>query len=271
MSKKINPITGKKTNYLFRKVPVFNRKFKLDKLKYKTSVKLLNNNRIYMKREIISNKNFNKIFCIGFNKTGTTTLEKILQHYGYILPNQQEQEARITSRAFSGDYTEFKNFINHYDAFQDMPFSQGEIYIAADALFPNSKFILTVRDSEEWFNSVVRFYGKLFSVDLTKKTGEEELKKQFYLYDGYHYQNILRILTVFDGNKKIIKWDKLYDKEYFIKEYEDRNNRIKKYFQNCNDKLLAIDITKEKNTKKICDFLNIPEKYVIDMLHENKS
>jgi hypothetical protein len=73
---------------------------------------------------VISNKNFNKIFCIGYNKTGTTTLETVLRYYGFKLPNQQEQEVRLTKNVFSTEYEELKEFVQMYDAFQDLPFSQ---------------------------------------------------------------------------------------------------------------------------------------------------
>ena len=95
---------------------------------------------------VISKQSYNKIFCIGFNKTGTTTLEKVLKLYVLDLPNQFEQEARISLPSLIGNYTKLLEFVAKYDAFQDLPFSQGETYVACDALFPNSKFILTVRE-----------------------------------------------------------------------------------------------------------------------------
>ena len=110
-------------------------------------------------------QNFNKIFVIGYNKTGTTTMERVLRLYGYSMPNQQEQEARLTRQVFSTNYEEFKCFVAKYDAFQDLPFSQEQTYVVADALFPNSRFILTERDSEQWFLSMTTFTKKLFKID----------------------------------------------------------------------------------------------------------
>jgi len=37
------------------------------------------------------------------------------------------------------------------------------------------------------------------------------------------------------------------------------------------EKLLVVDITQEKTTKKICEFLNIPNEFVIEMPHSNKT
>jgi hypothetical protein len=72
---------------------------------------------------VLSRKKFNKIFCIGYNKTGTTTLETVLRLYGFNLPNQQEQEARLTRQCFSTNYLELSDFVRRFDAFQDLPFS----------------------------------------------------------------------------------------------------------------------------------------------------
>jgi hypothetical protein len=92
-----------------------------------------------------------------------------------------------------------------------------------------------------------------------------------YLYPGYMHEYKTRTLTRFSGGDKIVDWGNLYNKEYYIDLYERRNNEIKKYFMNSPDKLLVIDITKENTTKKICNFLDIPDGFVIDMPHSNKT
>ena len=74
-------------------------------------------------------------------------MQKVLKLHGYNLPNQQEQERQLSKPVFENNYTELIEFCKEYDAFQDMPFSQGLTYVAADALFPNSKFILTEREA----------------------------------------------------------------------------------------------------------------------------
>lgn len=225
-----------------------------------------------VRQEVLARKNFNKIFCIGYNKTGTTTLETALRLYGYNLPNQQEQEVRLTEQCFSTDYTALLSFVNGYDAFQDMPFSQGLTYVVADALFPNSKFILTERDSESWFKSMTSFHKKIFNVDdMSKVTEADLLEKHTYLYRGYLHTINARMLTTYQDSSKKVNWDKLFDKDYYIKLYEERNHTIKKYFADAPDKLLVIDVIKENSTKNICDFLNIPHQYIISMPHANQT
>ncbi|MCG7624820.1 hypothetical protein MHM97_15745 [Epibacterium sp. Ofav1-8] len=223
-------------------------------------------------QHVIGNKNFNKIFGIGFNKTGTTTLRTILQLYGYNVAQQQTQEARLTKAVFHTDYTEFKSFCDKHDAFQDMPFSQGLTYVAADALFPNSKFILTERDVDAWFTSMTRFHQKSFKLgDMDKVTEQDIREKIAYLYPDYIHFHKERLLTTYEGATKQVLWDKLYDYDYYTKAYQYRNEAIKTYFADAPDKLLVIDVTKEVDTSRICQFLNIPAQYTIKMPHENKT
>ncbi|WP_156907154.1 sulfotransferase [Thalassobaculum salexigens] len=221
---------------------------------------------------VISNKSFNKVFCIGYNKTGTTTLEQVLRLYGYKLPDQQDQEVRLTRQVFSTDYTEFKEYCRNFDAFQDMPFSQGLTYVAADALFPNSKFILSERDPDAWFASMSNFHKKLFDMgEMSKVTEEDILHKFTYLYPGYNHANKKMLLSVFNGENREVLWEKLYDKDYYVNMYQSRNAEIKRYFSETEGKLLIIDVTKEQDTGKICDFLNIPPHMKVPMPHSNKT
>ncbi len=221
---------------------------------------------------VLSNKSFNKIFCIGYNKTGTTTLEQVLGLYGYRLPDQQEQEARLTKQVFSTDYTELKSFCAQYDAFQDMPFSQGMTYVAADALFPNSRFILTEREPDAWFSSMYNFHRKLFNIDDMSKLTEQDIIQKFtYLYPGYIHANKKMLLSVFDGDRREVLWNKLYDKDYYVNMYETRNADIKRYFAESPEKLLVMDITKQTDTARLCEFLNIPAHMKVPMPHSNKT
>lgn len=221
---------------------------------------------------VLSRKSFNKIFGIGYNKTGTNSLSYILQRYGYEMPNQREQEARLTRQCFATNYSELVSFVSRYDAFQDLPFSQEDLYVAADALFPDSRFILTIREPEEWFSSMCRFQQKINNLGDLSKVTEEDVREKFgYLYKGYGHANKQRQLTNFIEGRRVTDWSKLYDKDYNIASYTQRNNRIQRYFINAPEKLLVIDLTKEPKTDRICEFLNIPLEFSFDVPHANRT
>lgn len=213
-----------------------------------------------------------KVFGIGFNKTGTTTLESVLRYYGYSLPDQAYQEKMITRSTFDGNYQPMIDLVGRFEAFQDMPFSQGSTYMTADKLFPDSKFILTIRDPEQWFASLCQFHKKLFNIESLGDLTESHVRTQFhYLYDGYVYENIKRFLTDESDEQKEARWDLLYNKDYYIERYLKRNDAIRKYFSSREGALLVIDLTKEQTTKSICDFLEIPSNLTIPMPHENST
>lgn len=102
-----------------------------------------------------------KVFCIGFHKTGTTSLAAALQKLGYFTVHGDQRgswygadEGRTLIRMLeAGDY-DLPTF-RIFDAFTDNPYFT--IWREIDARF-HGRFILTVRDEERWIDSCVRFY-----------------------------------------------------------------------------------------------------------------
>ena len=178
----------------------------------------------------------------------------------------------LVKQFFEGNYDPFKRFVEKYDAFQDLPFSIRHSYIVCDALFSNSKFILTIRDPETWFESVCNYNAKSFyGVDDIGKLTEEDIKTKFKLYDGYVYENVKRRLTTVENGNIVVRWDLLFNKDYDIRHYKQRIYDIIMYFVNRYNDFLIIDVTEENTTIKITKFLEIPDQYSIDMPHRNKS
>src|SRR5690606_32403789 len=103
------------------------------------------------------------MFCIGLNKTGTTTLETGLKAFNYKMGDQKTGEL-LFKDWYKRDFKKIIALAKTADAFQDAPFSFPFTFIALDQHFPNAKFILTVRDSpEQWYKSLTTFHSKLWS------------------------------------------------------------------------------------------------------------
>jgi hypothetical protein len=64
--------------------------------------------------------------------------------------NQSELSARI-------DATMLERVVDRYDCFSDNPWPL--LYRRLDAMFPGSRFVLTVRDTDAWLRSQVAFFG----------------------------------------------------------------------------------------------------------------
>ena len=76
----------------------------------------LNEFRTYARPVCQSAKRFNKVFGIGANKTGTTTLETLFYLIGLdIAPQAQTELASI--RCHHGDLSTLTTFMRPYDAF----------------------------------------------------------------------------------------------------------------------------------------------------------
>jgi hypothetical protein len=111
----------------------------------------------------LAKKPARKIFGIGFNKTGTTSLAGALEQLGYRVAPQGPIVGLFEPIYLQRQYRYLSEFCRRYDAFQDIPFSLPGVFRELDRLFPGSKFILTVRNNaDEWFDSLLRFTIKLY-------------------------------------------------------------------------------------------------------------
>lgn len=166
----------------------------------------------------------NKIFGIGLAKTATTSLAKAMSILGF------------RSKHYSFD---IENDIKKYKFINDMPIQTR--YKNYDKIFPNSKFILTIRNESSWLASI---------------------KKQFLKYerpkDSILYNNWLEQFGFFGINNEI-----------FLKKYRDHNFEVEEYFKGRND-FLIMDIFSGDSWEKLCAFLNvkIPK---VKFPHLNKS
>jgi len=219
-----------------------------------------------------ASKSFNKVFGIGANKTGTTSLQAIFHILGLNVANQQEGEL-CGVQAYNGNLRPLVDYINKYDAFQDAPFSIKTIYAQADALFPGSKFILTYRDADAWFESLLRFHKKILGVPANQPITRENSANFPYLYPGYaDLLNRINWLHDVDGEAGLkIDWNLLYNAEHYKNIYRARNHEIVRHFSERSRDFLVIDITSEKDTRKIVEFLGLPEQLITHVPHLNAS
>jgi hypothetical protein len=220
-----------------------------------------------------SHKSFNKVFGIGANKTGTTTLQFVFEIIGLKVAPQLEGEIAGVP-FYHGNFNALIDYINRFDAFQDAPFSIKYTYAQIDALFPNSKFILTHREPNEWFNSLLTFHKKIFACEPgAPNPSREDISKFTYIYPTYlEFMTELQWLIKVDPDISIKKdWELSYNKDHYINIYMQRNISILQHFSERTEDLLVIDITKEKDTKKIVEFLRLPPVLITDMPHLNRT
>jgi len=202
----------------------------------------------------------NKIFCIGRNKTGTTSIKKAFELHGLKVGNQAKAELLIDAYAVRN----FKK-IGHYcktaQAFQDLPFSLPYTYIYLDNQFPNSKFILTIRDSADvWYNSLINFHTKIFSKKNQLPT-KDDLMNSPYRYKGFAWK-VNR--TLYNTPEEDI-----YNEKMLKQSYIRHNERVQTYFKNKHN-LLIINLKEKNSYQQFCDFIEQSPR-MDQFPHENKT
>ena len=200
----------------------------------------------------------NKVFCVGANKTGTTSIGEFLKETGYRVAPQIPAERFINTWAIR-DFRLLFQFCRKYEAFQDIPFSLDYTFQFLDFNFPNSKFILTIRSSaEEWLESYRRFTRKLIGPD--KIINRENLSKINYNYPGFFIDSLDLIYG---------KNTPLFDEKIYTENYLHHNYSIETYFKYRRNQLLIINLSEPCASEKLCSFLNI--KPCIKIPHTNSS
>jgi len=190
-----------------------------------------------------------KVFCIGHNKTGTTSIERVLKDFGYAMGNQVKGELLLDAW-YNRDFKSIIKFCKTAEAFQDLPFSLPFTYEHLDGAFPKAKFILTERDNaEQWYQSLTKFHSKLWSDGVAIPTAED-LKQATYRYKGYSYK----------ANRCVYPTpeEDIYNKAIMLEFYKRYNETIKTYFKSRPEKLLVINVSKSDDYAKLCEFLKQP-------------
>ena len=95
-----------------------------------------------------------KVFCIGFHKTGTSSLGAALTLLGYRVGGPfGVRDPMIAERSLDEAVARLERF----DAVQDNPWPL--LFREFDERHPDAKFVLTVRPEDEWLESVVAHFG----------------------------------------------------------------------------------------------------------------
>ena len=172
-----------------------------------------------------------KVFCIGLNKTGTTSLHLALEKLGYNSVHYEDDQGNNIKEIIQDNFLKGKNILEgleHYDAFTDWDNSSNtvEIFKEFDRQYPNSKFILNTRDLESWLDSRERHV----------------LKNQ---------------QTVRDIPDSGLTWLEV-DREGWTQHFKEHHREAKEHFKGRPDDLLVIDVVNGDGWEKLCPFLGVP-------------
>ncbi|SDS25082.1 sulfotransferase [Christiangramia echinicola] len=189
-----------------------------------------------------------KIFGIGANKTGSTSLKIAVKDFGFTIGDQREAERLCTKWAYR-DFGKIIKYCYSAQFFQDIPFSLPFSYVALDHAFKNSKFILTIRDdSEQWYNSITKFHGNKWGVNGRTPTMQDLKKADYYGIGNPWIFNRLMFNTPENDP---------YNKKILIDFYENHNQSVMEYFRHRPDDLIIINVAKNEDYNRLCNFLGV--------------
>lgn len=179
-----------------------------------------------------------RIFGIGFYKTGTTTLYEALRLLGYDAVNGDtpgsypgaDDGVKLVAQIEAGDFR-LPTF-DQFDAFTDNPYFRiwREIY----GLFPDAKYILTVRDEREWIESCVRFFRN------------RRIRPMRVWMFGRHANPA-------SSPEARLAW---------LDAYRAHNAAVREHFRSRPQQFLEFDPTKVRDWAPLCEFLaaRVPER-----------
>lgn len=168
-----------------------------------------------------------KIFIIGFNKTGTKTINEFFSlsgvpslHWGkgtiaIIMKKRDNMGLKLLNDKYERTYILFSDMEYHLD----LNYAHVKYYKKLEKQYPNAKFILNIRDKEKWIKSRNNHLNGKYADDLMK------------IYN----------LNLSQLNEK------------WRKEYDEHISDVKRYFADKNHKLIIFDIEKD-NIEKLIEF-----------------
>lgn len=186
----------------------------------------------------------NKIFCLGLNKTGTTTLKTLFESSNVKVGDQRRAEYLAARYLKTRNINIFKEYIEGSDFFQDIPFSFPWFYRELYKLYPNAKYILSIRDSaEQWASSLMKFHSKRFFHGASPT--RELLKRVRYIERDFAYQ----CMTTMYG-------EPIYDSANLCKNYENYNKNVQSFFE-LNPNFIVINVAHEESISRLRRFCDV--------------
>lgn len=172
-----------------------------------------------------------KIFGLGLSRTGTRSLTLALNELGFRVIHYPK-DATTLRQLLAGDYR--FSVLDEHDGITDI--TVAPFYAQLDALYPGSKFILTVREKEAWLRSMEAFFAKPVPPHKAKDETLMQLRQTVRLatYGSYGF-----------------------NRERFSYVYDLHQHNVREYFQARPEALLTMNICGGESWEKLCPFLGI--------------
>lgn len=173
-----------------------------------------------------------RIFGIGFQRTGTTSLQGAFDIFGFDSGHWESAEWAKTIWWEMNKWNRSRTLERHY-ALSDNPIPI--MYERLDKAYPGSKFILTTRDETAWIKSVEKFW-----------TYEGNPQRWFWDEDGFSH----KMHSIIYGTPE-------FDAGIFLERYRRHNAEVMAYFKGRTD-FMHIEINENAWMAPLSVFLRLP-------------
>ena len=171
-----------------------------------------------------------KVFGIGLSRTGTKSLTLALKQLGLNIVHYPNNRTTL-QELMTANYD--LSILRDCDGITDI--TVAAYYAQLDQLFPNSKFILTVREKESWLKAVEAHWHNKPVFDINPDNEDKMRLRRFLrlaVYGTYTF-NPDRLAYVYDLHHK----------------------NILDYFKNRPESLLVLNICGGEGWEVLCPFL----------------
>lgn len=165
-----------------------------------------------------------KVLGVGVFKTGTTSFRDGLRSAGLRVTGPDGRDLLAAGCSHDQVVAEvLASIAPRFDGFQDYPWFSA--YAQFDRAFPESQYVLTVRNDEDWWLSMLHQFGR---------------KRIPHLVPSFGHERVL-------GHKR-----------EFIRSMRQHNDAVQEYFAGREDQLFVMDVTKE-DVAELSSFLGLQE------------
>lgn len=176
----------------------------------------------------------NKVFIIGFHKTGTSSVVEALKILGFKTihgdPRSAEKHKGTEGKLLIEKYIKKNNYMlptfTIYDAFADNPYFH--IWYEIVKIYPDAKYILTIRDENKWINSCCNYYSNRRIRPMRE-----------WMFGEYANPS-----------------KNLESKNIWLNKYREHNKNIIDFFNENKKELLIFNVADGDGWDKLCNFLD---------------
>jgi hypothetical protein len=167
-----------------------------------------------------------KVFCISFQRTGTTSVGKFFGEHGYKVGGWAVTHAnQWTLLWLKGDHERIfrsEEFLYH-QVFEDSPWGGNDFYKILFHRFPDARFVLLERDADKWFDSMVSHSNARTLGNTHRHCSVYHREEDFHALDGLPNAYTDEVDNLLPLNAS--------HRDHYTRIYRSQNKEVKMFFE----------------------------------------